>query len=334
MIDEKLLRELLDAFGPSGREGGAAAVIERHLESCCDKIWRDSLGNLYALRSGTSGKKVMLTAHMDQIGLMVSDIDEKGFVYVSQIGGVSAPLSAAREVVFQNGARGVTYYGGREKKAGEVEMDDLYVDIGVDSRTEAEAKVSVGDMAVFASEFVDLGTTLSGRAMDNRISCAALIRAMQEMKSSHDVYAVFTVQEEVGLRGAKAAGETVVPDVAINIDVTATGDMPDAPRLNMKLGGGPAVKAHDGSVIVPVCVRQFIKKAAEKANIAVQDEVLLSGGTDTGAIQRSGTGILSGGISVPCRYIHTPVETVNKDDVEKTVKLICACCEQTELPEA
>lgn len=331
-MDEKLLREILEPFGPSGREQAAAEVIRRNLEPYCDELWTDPLGNLYALRRGTSGKKIMLTAHMDQIGLIVTDIDENGFVYVARVGGTPTVLSVAREIVFENGVHGVTYYGSKTKKIGEIGMESIYVDIGAQTREEAEEKISIGDMAIFVSNFVDLGSSFSCRTMDNRACCAVLVQAMQNMESEHDVYAVFTVQEEVGLRGAEVAGDAVSPDLCINLDTTDVGDVPACPRMNMKLGAGPTVKAFDGNLIAPGCVKDFIKKAAKEWDITVQDEVLLFGGTDAGAIQLSGTGVLAGCISIPTRYIHTPVETVNKADLDGAERLLRACCSQKELP--
>lgn len=332
-MDEKLLRDILEPFGPSGREEAVQEVIRDFLAPYCDEIWTDALGNLYALRRGKSGKKIMLSAHMDQIGLIATDIDEHGFVYVARVGGTPTILSIAREIVFENGVHGVTYYGSKTKKVGEIGMEDLYVDIGARTREEAEAKISIGDMAIFVSNFVDLGSSYSCRTMDNRVCCAILVQAMQEMESDHDIYAVFTVQEEVGLRGAQVAGDAVMPDLCINLDTTDVGDLPECLRMNMKLGAGPAVKVCDGNLIAPGCVRTFIKKAAEENGITVQDEVLLFGGTDAGAIQLSGTGVLAGCISIPTRYIHTPVETVDKGDVDGAVRLLRACCAQRELPE-
>lgn len=332
MMDEKLLRKILEPFGPSGREEAAAEVIQRCLESYCDEIWTDALGNLYALRRGQSGKRIMLSAHMDQIGLIATDIDEHGFVRVARVGGAPTILSVAREVVFENGVHGVTYYGSKTKKIGEISIENLYVDIGAQTREEAEKKISIGDMAVFVSNFVDMGSSLSCRTMDNRVCCAILAEAMQKIESDHDIYAVFTVQEEVGLRGAQVAGEAVMPDLCINLDTTDVGDLPECPRMNMKLGAGPAIKAYDGNLITPACVKAFIKKAAAEDGITVQDEVLLFGGTDAGAIQLSGTGVLAGCISIPTRYIHTPVETVNKEDIDGAVRLLRACCRQKELP--
>ena len=180
----------------------------------------------------------------------------------------------------------------------------------------------ITDIAVFVSNFVMMGKKVAHRTQDDRIACAIVAEALKTMKSEHDIYAVFTVQEEVGTRGAGPAAYVIEPDLNISLDVCSVGDTPESVREHVKLGCGPTVKAKDSSVIVPMSVREFIKNAAKKNNIAVQDEVLRAGGTDTGAVQRTRGGILSGCISIPCRYIHTPVETVDMDDVDAAVKLV------------
>ncbi|MDF2543401.1 MAG: peptidase family protein [Herbinix sp.] len=332
MMDMQMMQNVIDAYGPSGREQTASDIIKSYVAPYCDEVYNDVLGNLIAVKHGTSGKKIMLSAHMDQIGLIVVDIDEKGFLYVAPVGGISTILSVAHEVAFQNGTRGVVSYENKTKKLTEISIMDLFIDIGVSTKEEAEAKVSVGDIAIFVSNFVEMGKKVAHRTMDDRISCAVLVEAMKTMKSEHDIYAVFTVQEELGTRGAGPAAYAIEPDLNISLDVCSVGDTPESVREHVKLGYGPTVKAKDASVIVPVSVREFIKKAAQKHAIPVQDEVLRFGGTDTGVVQRTRGGILSGCISIPCRYIHTPVETVDMDDVNAAVKLVIACCEEKVLP--
>lgn len=329
---KQMLKDILLAYGPSGREDTVADVISRYVAPHCDEIRRDTLGNLIAFKKGTSGKKIMLSAHMDQIGLIVVDIDDNGFLRVSNVGGVNPAVAGARKVVFENGTEGVTGWETKDKSLGTAKMADLFVDIGATDRAGVEAKVSVGDMCVFKGDFTDMGERVSCGAMDNRVACAVLVEAMTRMMSDHDVYAVFTVQEEVGLRGAGAAAYAIKPDLNINIDTTLTGDTPECPALNMALGKGVTVKSMDSSVIVPPAVRRFLIDAAEKNGITWQNEVLRAGGTDTGAIQRTRDGILAGCISIPTRYIHTPVETVALSDTENAVRLLCAACAEEELP--
>ncbi len=331
-MDMQLMQDIVNAYGPSGREQTASDVIRGYIAPYCDELYNDVLGNLIAVKKGTSGKKIMFSAHMDQIGLIVLDIDDKGFLYVAPVGGVSPLLSVAHEVMFQNKTRGVVSYENKHKKLTEISMMEVFIDIGAATREEAEEKVQIGDMAVFVSNFVYMGKRVAHRTQDDRIACAIVAEAMKTMKSDHDIYAVFTVQEEVGTRGAGPAAYVIEPDLNISLDVCSVGDTPESVREHVKLGCGPTVKAKDNSVIVPMSVRTFIKNAAKKHEINVQDEVLRAGGTDTGAIQRTRGGILSGCISIPCRYIHTPVETVDMDDVDAAVKLVLACAEEKELP--
>ena len=310
-MDTTMIKNILGAYGPSGREDKAAEAIKQYVAPYADEVYRDTMGNLIAHKRGTSGKKIMLSAHMDQIGFIVVAIDEKGFLRVARVGGVNPIISTAREVVFENGVKGVTYFENTAKHGvNEATFNELYIDIGCASREEAEKKVAIGDMAVYVTNYVELGERAACGAMDDRICCAIVAEAMKEMKSEHDVYAVFTVQEEVVCRGGS----------------------PECSRMAVSLGCGPTVKVMDSSVIVPPVVRAFIEAAAEEDGIPYQREVLRAGGTDTGAIQRTRGGILSGCISVPTRYIHTPVETVDMKDVDNAVKLLCACLKRKELP--
>lgn len=332
-MDRNTLKKILQAYGPTGHEDNISAVLKEIVAPYADEVYNDVLGNLIAVKKGVSGKKVMLSAHMDQIGLIVVGIHEKGFLYVSNVGGVSPITTVAREVVFENGVRGVTYFENTDKHGvKDVAMKELYVDIGCESREEAEKKVSIGDMAVYVTNFVDMGNRIACGALDDRVCCAIVAEAMKEMTSEHDVYAVFTVQEEVGLRGAGAAAYAIEPDLNISLDVTGVGDIPECTPMSVELGKGPTVKVMDSSVIVPPVVRAFIENAGSKAGVPWQREVLRAGGTDTGAVQRTRGGILSGCISIGTRYIHSPVETADMRDVENAVKLVCACLKEKELP--
>ena len=331
---KQMLKDLLLSYGPSGREDTVAACIERYAAPHADAIRRDALGNLIVHRKGQSGRRVMLSAHMDQIGLVVVDIDETGFLRVALVGGVAPATAAAREVVFANGVRGVTGWETKTKTAATATMQELFVDIGASDRESAQARVNVGDMCVFAGEFIDMGERVACAAMDNRIACAVLIEVLRRMQTNHEVYAVFTVQEEVGLRGAAPAAYAIEPDFNLNLDTTMTGDTPECAKLNMALGKGPSIKAMDASVIVPDAVRRFLVDVAKQNGIPYQHEVLRAGGTDTGAIQRVRDGVLAGCISIPTRYIHTPVETIALSDAENAVRLICAALAEDALPVA
>ena len=332
-MDLQLLKDLLQTYGPTGHEEKISARLREMVVPYADQVYKDTLGNLIAVKKGNSGKKLMFSAHMDQIGFVVVAIREEGFLHVAAVGGVDPVIAAAREVVFENGVRGVTYFENSGKHGvKDVKFQELYIDIGCSSREAAEKLVHIGDMAVYASNFVGMGQRLSCGALDDRLCCALLAQAFQKLESPHDVYAVFTVQEEVGLRGAGAAAYAVQPDLNISLDVTGAGDIPECDPRSVVLGKGPAIKMMDASVVVAPKVRDFIEGAAREAGIPFQREVLKSGGTDTGAIQRSRGGILSGCISLATRYIHTPVETADLEDAEAAIKLVLACAGQKELP--
>ena len=327
-----MLKDLLLTYGPSGREDTIAACIERYAAPYCDSVTRDALGNLICMRHGTSGKKIMFSAHMDQIGLVVTDADDNGFLRVSPVGGVNPLVAAARHVVFQNGVNGMTGWETRHKKFPELTMADLFVDIGAADRESALESVDIGDMCTFAPDFNDMGDHISCGAMDNRIACAILVEMLRRMQTDHEVYAVFTVQEEVGCRGAAPAAYQIEPDLVINLDTTIAADTPEAMHLNMKLGGGVCIKAMDASCIVPPYIRRFLQNVADRNGIQTQLEVLHAGGTDTGVIQRVRDGIPSGCLSIATRYIHTPVETIALSDVENAIRLCCAVLEEDVLP--
>lgn len=334
-MDKKMMSDVLGAYGPSGREETVARVIADYIKPYCDEVYSDVLGNLIGVKKGTSGKKIMLTAHMDQIGFVVMGYEEDGFLRVSNIGGILPPLSMAREVVFENGTKGVTYFETevtRDKRA-VASIANMYIDIGAKTAAEAEALAGIGEVGVFVSQVVELanGRIASG-AQDNRICCFAIMEVLKTMRTPHDVYAVFTVQEEVGLRGAGSAAFAIEPDLNINLDVTTTGDTPKAPKMSVALGQGPAVKMMDSSVIIPMQVRKFMEETAKSANIAFQREVLRGGGTDTAVVQRTKSGILAGCISIPCRYVHTPTETVDLSDVQGAINLLNALVAQENLP--
>ncbi len=331
-MEMNTLKKILRTYGPTGREDGISEVLRALVAPYADEVYNDTLGNLIAVKRGTSGKKILLTAHMDQIGLIVVAIDDKGFARVSNVGGVNPQMAVARPVIFANGVEGVVYNERVEKGLPDVTMAKLYVDLGCTTREEAEAKVSVGDMCIFKGDVVEMGTRISSPTLDDRIACAVLVDAIKQHRSEHDVYYAFTVQEEVGLRGAGTAAYGVYPDLGISLDVTGTGDTPEALPMAVEIGCGPTVKYMDSSVVVAPIMTKFMADAAEEAGIPFQREVLRGGGTDTGAVQRTKGGVLAGCISIGTRYIHSPVETCDMRDVEGAVKLVLACIAKKELP--
>lgn len=321
-----LVRKVTEAFGPSGAEDAVREVIRKEVQPYVDEIRVDALGNLIAHKKGNGGKKVILDGHMDEIGLMVTRIDDDGFLRFGTIGGVNPFTSLAQRVYFGNGTVGVI---GSERvdEPKDLKMEKLFIDIGAKDRKEAEAKVRVGDSCAFLQPFVDMGDRIVAKAMDDRVACAAIIETLKGLTTNHDIYAVFATQEEVGLRGARAAAFGIEPDVGIALDVTPTGDTPKGRSANVSLGKGAAIKVMDRSIICHPALKNYMVKIAEEKGIKHQLEVLEMGGTDAGAIQMTRAGIPAGVISIPCRYVHSPCEMVDMNDYENCVKLTKALCE-------
>ena len=318
-----LLEKLTQSFGPSGRESEITNVIKGQLDGLADEVYADALGNLIAHKKG-NGKKIMLAAHMDEIGVAVTFIDENGFLRFSNIGGVYVKRLLNRRVKFSNGTVGVI---DTEEDNKDLKISKMYIDIGAASKEEAEKYVSVGDMAVFEGEYKAENGVVISKALDNRAGCYALIKTLESVKGNNDLYFCFTAQEEVGLRGARAAAYSINPDYALAVDVTDTGDTPNCPKMAVKLGNGAAVKVMDRSIICNSEVRTTLIELAKKNNIPYQLEVMTDGGTDAGAIHISRDGVKAGGVSIPTRYIHSPSEMISEKDLNASVRLIKAFCE-------
>jgi len=323
-MDNELIKKLVEAYGPSGFEDGMRALIRPEVEPYVDEIRVDALGNLIALKKGTGeGLKVMVAAHMDEIGVMVTHITEDGFARFTNIGGVFPPTLMGNRVQFANGTIGVIYSERLESRETVHPLDKHYIDVGANSRD--DCPVTVGDAAGFTRSFVAQGDLLSAKSMDDRIGCAVAIEALQRLESTpHDVYFVFSAQEEVGTRGAQAAANGIEPDVGIALDVTMAGDTPEGPHLAVELGKGPAIKVKDRGMIAHGGLVRLMKRRAQEANIPCQMEVLEGGSTDARSMQIAGPGSAAGAISIPCRYVHSQSETVNGSDVEDSARLLVA----------
>lgn len=319
-----LVKELAGAYGPSSREEGIRELIEKKITGKVDEFYTDTLGNLVAVKKG-KGKRIMLAAHMDEIGLVATYIDDKGFIRYSNIGGVSPFFSVGQRVRFQNGVTGCVYYEEKLEGFKDLKHDRMYIDIGTKSGKETEKLISPGDIAVFVGDTVEQNGKFISKALDNRIGCAILIKLLESLNEvQNEIIFVFTVQEEVGLRGAGTAAYGIVPDVAVAVDVTNTGDTPECNPLSIDLGKGPAVMIKDAYTISHPAVKNALIDCAKSNNIPYQLEVLSKGGNDAGAIHKTKAGIPTGGVSIPCRYLHSPCEMVDKSDVENAVKLLKA----------
>jgi putative aminopeptidase FrvX len=320
---KELIRKLVEAWGPSGYEHHVRKLIQAEVAELADEITVDPLGNLIC-RVGEGGPKVMVAAHMDEIGLMATFVEKKtGFLRFSQIGGLNTTTLNGNRVRFEDGTVGVI--GAHDPWNAQSELDDFYIDV---SDGNGSTLVQPGSPAAFFRPMEERGTRLIAKSMDDRIACAIAIESMRRLKKGkkkklpNEVYFAFTVQEEVGLRGARPAAYNIDPDVGIALDVTNTGDMAKNVKMAVTLGGGAAIKIHDPGLVVPPAVRDWMIDRAEADGIPYQLELLPGGTTDASGIQTSRAGVPSGCISIPCRFIHTNSETVDMRDVEACVALL------------
>ncbi|RME84141.1 MAG: M42 family peptidase [Caldilineae bacterium] len=326
---KELLQPLCDAFGPAGFEDEVRELIREWIEPHCDEVRIDTMGNLVGLRRGNGkGRRIMLAAHMDEIGLIITQVEDSGLLRFSQIGVVPLKTLLGMRVRFANGTLGViSLEGGAEVEILSRELPDMgkwFVDVG--AREREGLPVGVGDVATLFRPFADLGERVVAGGLDDRAGCAVLVETLRRLESSpHDIYFAFTVQEEVGSRGATTAAYMIEPDIGIAVDVTSTGDTPRPKQpMAVRLGAGPAIKVADRGLISHPRVREALVQAAEAEQIPYQLEVLPLGSTDAQAMQRARGGVLAGAVSVPCRYIHTPGEMIDMHDLEGAVRLLTA----------
>jgi len=320
---KSLIKKLVETPGPSGFEYEIRDVIRQAIGDTADEVRVDALGSLIA-RKGTKspdGMRVMISAHIDEIGLMATHIDENGFVRFTNIGGINPLTCYGGRVLFMDGTRGVIGMDGLAR--GKMpKLSDLFIDVGAGSK--ASCPVKVGDVCGFERPFLDLGKRMVAKSMDDRIAAAVAIETLRRLGSTpHEVHFVFSTQEEVGLRGATTAAYGVDPDVGFAVDVTVSGDTPRrSNKMATALGNGPAIKVRDASFIADPRLVDWMITTAEKAGIPYQLEVLEKGGTDGRAIQLTRAGVPASCVSIACRYIHSPSEMVDSDDVENAVKLL------------
>jgi len=339
---KRLLEILSNAHGVSGYEGNIRQIIEEEVRPYVDEISTDKMGNLIATKKGGS-PVVMLAAHMDEIGLMVKYVDDKGFARFTKTGGwFDQTLLNQRMIMHTEYGPIYGVLGSKpphamkeEDKNKVIKADDMFIDIGAKSKEDAEKLgVKPGTPVTSDIDFKPLGNDLvTGKAFDNRAGCAMLIVALRQMKDvKATVHAVFTVQEEVGLKGAKTSAFRLNPDVALATDVTITGDHPGIEKKDsaIEMGKGPSITVSDADgrgIIVPESVLKWLKVAAESNNIPYQLEVGSGGTTDATAIHLTKDGIPTGVLSMPTRYIHTPVSVLSMDDLEKSAELIARALE-------
>lgn len=332
-----LIRELTDLNGVSGNENDVRNYIIAKIQYLCDSYRVDSIGNVIAYKKGTGGKfKVMLSAHMDEVGFIVSGHTDKGFIKFKAVGGIDDRiLPGKRVLVGKKPLQGVIgakpiHQQEREEREKISKIKNLYIDIGADTREEAEKLAPLGEFIAFDSEYVELGNgCIKAKALDDRVGCAVLIEALKH-NYDFDLYACFTVQEEVGLRGAQVAAFNVMPDMAFVIEGTTCADVPgvEPHEYSTILGNGAALTIMDRTCYCDKGLVRFLYDVAVKNNIKVQYKQTTTGGNDAGQIQRTGTGVKIASISVPCRYIHSPVSVMSMSDYECVERLTIATLNQ------
>ena len=324
---KQLLKVLTETFGPSGYEDAVRKVILKEVKPLADEVRVDALGNLIVRkkpsRDSKNPKKIMLAAHMDEIGIIVSHIDKKGFVRFTNVGGAFGRYTLGARVRFLDGTSGVVGYDRLEQIDTILPINKMYIDVGATSKENCPVKV--GDVAAFERAFVEMGNRIIAKSMDDRSGVVVLIETLRAIKSTpNDLYFVFTTQEEVGTRGAGAAAFGIDPDIGIAVDVTPTGDTPSSLKMVMELGLGPCIKFRDVGMLSDPRIVDWMINAAEKEKIPYQREVLLVGSTDAREIQISRAGVMAGALSIPCRYVHSASEMVDINDLKNSVKLLTA----------
>ncbi len=336
------LEKLCNVHGVTGREEQVASLMEKLLKTCTDEVKQDKLGNVIAIKKGKkNAPKVMLAAHMDEIGLLVKTISKEGFLQFTKVGGIDDRILLAQSVIVlteKGPLRGIIgskppHIQKEEERKRIVPYDELFIDIGATSRDEAKKMgVKVGDTIAFDIKFARIGKNIvTGKALDDRIGCAVIIEALKRLeKNECTIYAVGTIQEEVGLRGAGTSAFSICPDIGIALDVTVAGDTPgikeaEAPVVMRK---GPALTVADSGMIVPAKVLRMLVETAEQNKIPYQLETGLPGSTDAARILLTREGVPSGVISVPTRYIHSPTSMLDLEDAEETVKLLVAVLQE------
>lgn len=337
-IDVKLLAEICEVAGAPGYEKRIRDIVLREVTPLVDEVKIDNLGNVTAIKKGKEDKKVMIGAHMDEISFIVTHIEEGGFLRFHTLGGFDPKTLTAQRVIVHGKEDLVGVMGSKpihvmtaEERTKLPKTTDYFIDMGM-SKEELEKVVSVGDVITRERKLIEMGNCVNCKSIDNRVSVFILIEALRTLGDvPYDVYGVFTVQEEIGIRGAQVSSLEHQPDFGFGLDTTIAYDVPGAQAHEKitQLGKGTAIKIMDASTVSDYRMVEYMKKTADKHGIEWQPEVLTAGGTDTAAIQRfSAGGSISGAISIPTRHIHQVIEMADKGDIEKSILLLQRCLEE------
>ena len=333
VLNINLLKQICEIPGAPGFEKPVRELILKEVKSLADETWVDSMGNIICLKKGKSDSKpVMAAAHMDEIGFIVTHIDDKGFLRFHTLGGFDPKTLTAQRVIVHGKKDLVGVMGTKpihvmkpEERKRMPEISDFFIDLGMEKK-EVEKQVKIGDPITRERELVEMGPCVNCKSIDNRVSVFILIETLRILKEiPYDFYGVFTVQEEVGLRGASVAAHKINPAFGIGIDTTIAYDVPGAqPQEKVtSLGAGAAIKIMDASAICDYRMVEFLKKTADKNKIKWQPEILTAGGTDTAGLQRMGKdGAITGAISIPTRHLHQVIEMAHTEDIQSCINLL------------
>ena len=330
----KLIKKLSEVAGPSGFEDKIRTAIIEEITPYVDSVSTDNMGNLVAFRKGTSKKSLMIAAHMDEIGFIVTHIDDNGFLKFTTLGGFDPKTLTSQRVIVHGKKDIVGVMGAKpihvmtpEERDKKVTIKDFFIDLGME-KSEVDKIVEIGTPISRERECIEMGDCINGKSLDNRIAVYILIEVIKNLKKEtlpFNTYFTFTVQEEVGLRGAQVAALKIQPDVAIALDTTIAHDVPgSSPQEQVtKLGAGPGIKIMDSSVICNASLVSLMKKVATKKRIPYQAEIMQGGGTDTSMLQKMvAGGAIAGALSIPTRHLHQVIESVHKKDVDNSIKLL------------
>ncbi|MDW3194790.1 MAG: M42 family metallopeptidase [Cytophagales bacterium] len=333
-VDVALLKRLCETPGAPGFEKQIREIVSEEVESFVDELRTDNMGNLIAIKRASveNAKRVMLAAHLDEIGFMVTHIDDQGFIRFHTLGGFDPKTLTAQRVIIHGKEDIVGVLGTKpihvmspEERNKIVKTQDFFIDCGM-SKEEIEKVIDIGDPITRERDLIEMGNCVNSKSLDNRVSVYVLIEALKQLNETDvDVYAVFTVQEEVGIRGAQVAAHQINPDFGLAIDTTIAYDLPGAqPHEKVtSLGGGAAIKIMDASTICDPRMVSYLKSIAGQYEISWQPEVLTAGGTDTAGVQRTGkNGSIAGAVSIPTRHLHQVIEMADKDDIAACIDLI------------
>jgi endoglucanase len=342
-INVPLLKQICEIAGAPGFEKRVRDFVIEQVTPLADEVKVDNLGNVIAIKKGVrnpAGKRVMIAAHMDEIGFIVTHIDENGFLRFHTLGGFDPKTLTAQRVIVHGKKDLVGVMGSKpihvmsaEEKTKLPKTTDFFIDLGM-SKAEVEKWITIGDPVTRDRELIEMGDCVNCKSIDNRVAVFILIETLKQLKNpAYDVYATFTVQEEVGLRGANVAAHGINPDFGIALDTTIAFDVPGAQAHEKvtELGKGTAIKIMDAMTICDYRMVEFMKQTANKEKITWQPEILTAGGTDTAGVQRMGKqGAIAGAISIPTRHLHQVIEMAHKQDIEDSIALLKACLEQVD----